>query len=78
MVERGTVDLCLTDPGHEVDVFVRGSLRTMTAVWMGYTSLRSEMARGALEVDGPSALVSATSARGGVGRWSATRPASAR
>jgi DNA-binding HxlR family transcriptional regulator len=57
VVEDGTVDLCLHDPGHEVDLLVRAPLRVMTAIWMGYCSLRAEMASGALEVEGPPALI---------------------
>jgi hypothetical protein len=29
------IDLCLHDPGYEVDLFVRAELETMTRVWMG-------------------------------------------
>jgi DNA-binding HxlR family transcriptional regulator len=52
VVERGDVDLCLTDPGFEVDLQVESSLRTMTAIWMGYTSLHREVATGRVEVEG--------------------------
>ena len=31
--EDGEVDLCLSDPGHDVDLLIRCPLRTMTAVW---------------------------------------------
>jgi DNA-binding HxlR family transcriptional regulator len=37
----GEVDLCLTDPGFDVDLFVTTDLRTMTAVWMGLTTVRA-------------------------------------
>jgi DNA-binding HxlR family transcriptional regulator len=37
----GVVDLCLTDPGFEVDLFVTTDLRTMTAVWMGLTTVQA-------------------------------------
>ena len=30
----GTTDLCLDDPGYEVDVFLEAPLHVMTAVWM--------------------------------------------
>jgi DNA-binding HxlR family transcriptional regulator len=56
VVEKGEVDLCYADPGFEVDLWVRCPLRVMTAIWMGYSSLRSEMASGALEVEGAPAL----------------------
>jgi hypothetical protein len=29
------VDLCLLDPGHEVDLFIRADLKAMTSAWMG-------------------------------------------
>lgn len=37
----GATDLCLTDPGFEVDLFVTTDLRTMTEVWMGLTTVRA-------------------------------------
>jgi DNA-binding HxlR family transcriptional regulator len=61
VVENGEVDLCYQDPGHEVDLFVRCPLRVMTAIWMGYTTLRAEMTSGGLEVDGSPALKRAMS-----------------
>jgi DNA-binding HxlR family transcriptional regulator len=36
------VDLCWSDPGFDVDLFVTTDLRTMTAVWMGLTTVRRE------------------------------------
>lgn len=50
------VDLCLTDPGYEVDLFIATDLRTMTAVWTGDLSLERAIAGGNLEVDGPREL----------------------
>ncbi|MBA4179882.1 MAG: transcriptional regulator [Anaerolinea sp.] len=32
--DAGTTDLCLEDPGHEVDLHVEAPLYVMTAVWM--------------------------------------------
>jgi hypothetical protein len=57
VVDGGEVDLCYADPGFDVDLWVRCPLRVMTAIWMGYSTLRSEMASGAVEVDGMPALV---------------------
>lgn len=34
------VDLCWTDPGFDVDLYVTCDLRTMTAIWMGLDSVR--------------------------------------
>lgn len=52
VIENGTVDLCKIDPGHEIDLIVRGSLRSMTAVWMGMTTIASEVEAGRIELDG--------------------------
>ena len=46
VVDDGKVDLCSTDPGFEVDLYVRCSLRSMTAVWMGLTTVQKEIAAG--------------------------------
>ena len=54
--EGDEADLCVTDPGHEVDLFVIVDLRTMTAIWTGDLALESAMASGALEAHGPAHL----------------------
>ena len=36
----GEVDLCWSEPGFEVDLFVTTDLRTMTAIWMGLQTVR--------------------------------------
>ena len=36
----GEVDLCWSEPGFEVDLFVTTDLKTMTAVWMGLQTVR--------------------------------------
>ena len=53
VIDDGEGDLCLVDPGHEVDLHLRSPLRTMTAIWMGTMALRAGMAAGVVEVDGP-------------------------
>ena len=35
------VDLCSIDPGFDVDLYVATDLRTMTAIWMGYDTVRA-------------------------------------
>jgi len=52
VVDRGAVDLCNADPGFNVDLFVRSSLRSMTAVWMGVTTVHKEVADGTIELIG--------------------------
>jgi DNA-binding HxlR family transcriptional regulator len=52
VIEAGAVDLCNFDPGHELDLIVSGSLRSMTAVWMGLTTIKGESATGRLKIEG--------------------------
>lgn len=52
VIDGRLVDLCLTDPGYEIDLYVTGSLRTMTSIWMGYTNVKAEISSGALELSG--------------------------
>lgn len=53
----GGVDLCSHDPGYEVDLFVTSSLRSMTSIWMGLTTVAGEIADGRIELDGDRAIV---------------------
>ena len=41
----GEVDLCWSDPGFDVDLYVSTDLRTMTAIWMGLTTVDREKQR---------------------------------
>ncbi|MFN4025246.1 MAG: winged helix-turn-helix transcriptional regulator [Hyphomonas sp.] len=44
IVEPGAeVDLCSVNPGHEIDLYVSSDLRTMTAIWMGYDTVRASI-----------------------------------
>ena len=45
------VDLCWTDPGFDVDLYVSTDLRTMTAIWMGLTTVKKESQKVALTGD---------------------------
>ena len=51
---QGEVDLCWSDPGFEVDCYVTTDLRTMTAIWMGVTTVEKERDR--IELSGPRAI----------------------
>jgi hypothetical protein len=43
VVEKdGEVDLCWSDPGFNVDLYVSTDLHTMTAIWMGVTTVAKE------------------------------------
>ena len=46
------VDLCSVDPGFDVDLYLSTDLRTMTELWMGYTSLAQAKSQRKLTVTG--------------------------
>ena len=52
VVEGRDVDLCSEDPGFEVELYVETSVRIMTMVWMGLTTIRAERETGRLHIEG--------------------------
>lgn len=50
------VDLCVIDPGFEVDLYLVTDLRTMTEIWMGYTTIARARQNDSLVVTGSRAL----------------------
>jgi hypothetical protein len=59
ILERPDVDLCLKDPGFEVDLVVDADLVALTKAWMGDLRLADAMRSGLVRVEGPTALVRA-------------------
>ncbi|MGE0741272.1 MAG: winged helix-turn-helix transcriptional regulator [Hyphomonadaceae bacterium] len=49
---NGEVDLCSVDPGHDVDLYVTADLRAMTAIWMGYETVKRALANGSVLLTG--------------------------
>ncbi|HEX3707007.1 MAG TPA: helix-turn-helix domain-containing protein [Mycobacteriales bacterium] len=56
LVDPEQVDVCLTDPGIEVDVTITAQLRALTRVWMGDATFLAAVRDGEIEIDGPSAV----------------------
>jgi len=56
LIKGCNVDICLEDPGREVDVYLTTDLRTMVACWMGDETYRAAIADQRLQLVGPSAL----------------------
>ena len=78
IVDDGEVDLCLEDPGHEVDVSLSTDLRTMTQVWMGDMSLAQARAKGLLRLSGPARLVRSVSSWLGASPFAGVAPGRAK
>jgi hypothetical protein len=49
---HGEVDICPTDPGFDVGLYVTTDLRTMTRVWMGDAPLKSAIRSRAIVLNG--------------------------
>jgi len=56
LVKGCNVDICLEDPGQEVDVYLTTDLRTMVNCWMGDETYRAAIADKRMQLVGPSAL----------------------
>lgn len=69
VIEPGAgVDLCWVDPGHDVDLYVACDLRTMTAIWMGYETLKRAADGGKVHLTGDRKLAA------GIHKWLGLSP----
>jgi DNA-binding HxlR family transcriptional regulator len=57
VAEPGGADLCVTDPGHEIDLHVDAEARAMAEVWIGRLELGAAMRSRRVRVRGPEHLV---------------------
>jgi len=62
------VDLCSVDPGFDVDLYLSTDLRTMTEIWLGFSSIAGARERGKLLITGDRRLESS------VGAWLGLSP----
>lgn len=56
VVEDGEVDLCLEDPGHDIDLVVTSDLRCLTQVWMGDIELATAISTRKIKIEGDTRL----------------------
>jgi DNA-binding HxlR family transcriptional regulator len=54
--DRGTVDLCATDPGYPVDLQIITDMRTMVLLWFGKLSFIKAIRSDRIEIIGPRRL----------------------
>ncbi|MCG8356798.1 MAG: helix-turn-helix transcriptional regulator [Kiloniellales bacterium] len=50
--ERGEVDLCIKDPGFDVDLEVQASIKALTEVWLGHRTLDEALKAGEVRLEG--------------------------
>lgn len=55
--EDDQVEMCLKDPGLDIDVAVESDLRIFVEAWRGFRDLRAEITEGRIRVHGPRKLV---------------------
>lgn len=76
LVVTGTeVDICLKDPGHDVDLLIQSTLKTMTQIWMGDLSVTRARREGLLRVTGNSVLNRSMTSWIGCSSLAAVKPA---
>jgi DNA-binding HxlR family transcriptional regulator/putative sterol carrier protein len=57
IVQAGEVDVCIDDPGYEVDVWISCTLLTLTQVFMGDLSVANAQMSGRLKLNGSRQLI---------------------
>jgi DNA-binding HxlR family transcriptional regulator len=57
VLERPAVDLCLHDPGHEVDLYVEADIAAMAGVWLGDLPFAHAVRTRKIRLTGKPALV---------------------
>jgi len=50
--DHGDKDLCIKDPGFEVDLYVSSHLRSLTRVWLGHLPMNEAVREESLQLDG--------------------------
>ena len=55
--EHGDVDVCVKNPGHEVDLWVTSSLWVLVELWLGHISLSEAIGDESIRLDGDTKAV---------------------
>ncbi|MGR9117116.1 MAG: winged helix-turn-helix transcriptional regulator [Gammaproteobacteria bacterium] len=56
VVTEDNVDLCVNDPGKDIDVYITATVKTMVDIWIGDATYRNAMKSGLLTMVGNSSL----------------------
>lgn len=68
VAEKKEVDICLKNPGYEVDLYLYSELKTMSQIWMGDIKVGKAVKEGLMELSGNSYL------RKNISRWLGRNP----
>jgi len=56
VVQRDAVDVCIKDPGRDVDLYFTTTVRAMTDCWLGHRSYKEAIREGDVKIVGPADL----------------------
>ncbi len=56
IIENGGTEVCIKDPGKDIDIFFNCSVRALSEVWMGDRTYRDAIRSGELSIQGNRAL----------------------
>lgn len=56
VIQDGDVDVCMKDPGHEIDMQILTDVKTLTSVWMGDVGLKQALRDERIKLEGPTQL----------------------
>lgn len=59
--ERGDVDICVKNPGYDVNLWVNSKLRTLVELWLGHRKISAAIDDDSLQLDGDAPDVDAFS-----------------
>ena len=75
VISNGEVDICLKDPGHEVNLFIQSTLKTMTKIWVGDLTINKARRDKVLHLTGDTALRNSMSSWIGCSSLASIKPA---
>jgi DNA-binding HxlR family transcriptional regulator len=73
VLERPHVDLCFTDPGFGIDLFVDAEVKALTQIYLGHVTIASALRRGEVKLTGAPAYRRAFSSWIGVSPYARER-----
>ncbi|MCP5087827.1 MAG: helix-turn-helix transcriptional regulator [Rhodobacteraceae bacterium] len=50
--EDDSIDICVKNPGHDIDLWVTSSMRTLVEIWLGHVTLSAAMGDESIQLDG--------------------------
>lgn len=77
VIKDGDVDVCLKDQGYEVDLVISSDLKTLTAVWMGDSSIKKAIREKSVVLNGSSYLTNNIAVWLGTNYYADVKPAKA-